>query len=217
MALAADRGRDPESGAPSAVRQFYLFTLLERVLVNSARLVRHNRRPLCPDSDQVPHRSEMSRCANTGRGFIRSPRRRERAAKKSGSSDIASKMRYQTPLMLQRLKRRNTLFQSPNVSGRSRHGEPVRTIQSTPSTNILLSRPVEPFWSGRPMISGAIRSHAASLKTNRSITPKAASPKAVLNLICWQKGILKVHGPEPLARSEARLPQPGQPPPGLSY
>src|SRR5665811_33998 len=89
---------------------------------------------------------------------------------KSGSSDIASNIRYQTPLMLHRLKRRNTLFQSPNASGRSRQGEPVRTIQSTPSTNIRLSRPVEPFWSGRPIISGAIRSHAASLKTKRSIT-----------------------------------------------
>src|SRR6202034_663480 len=88
---------------------------------------------------------------------------------KSGSSDIASKIRHQTPLMLHRLKRRNTLFQSPNASGRSRQGEPVRTIHSTPSTNIRLSRPVEPFWSGRPMINGAIRSHAASLKTNRSI------------------------------------------------
>src|ERR1700688_1066394 len=35
---------------------------------------------------------------------------------KSGSSDIASNIRYQTPLMLQRLKRRNTPFQSPNAS-----------------------------------------------------------------------------------------------------
>src|SRR5438046_8034617 len=76
---------------------------------------------------------------------------------KSGSSDIASNIRHQTPLMLHRLKRRNTLFQSPNASGRSRHGEPVRTIHSTPSTNIRLSRPVEPFWSGRPIIRGAIR------------------------------------------------------------
>src|SRR5271155_1735514 len=41
---------------------------------------------------------------------------------KSGSSDIASKIRHQTPLRLQRLKRRNTLFQSPNASGRSRQG-----------------------------------------------------------------------------------------------
>ena len=60
----------------------------------------------------------------------------------------------------------------------------MRTIQSTPSTNILLSRPVEPFWSGRPIIRGAIRSQATSLKTKRSITPKAASPKEALNLIC---------------------------------
>ena len=78
---------------------------------------------------------------------------------KSGSSESASKMRHQTFLALQRLKRRKTLFQSPNTLGRSRQGEPVRTIHSPPSTIIRLSRPVEPFWSGRPMIKGAIRSH----------------------------------------------------------
>jgi hypothetical protein len=89
------------------------------------------------------------------------------------------------PMGLGTPRRLTYTVQSPNVSGRSRHGEPVRTIQSTPSTNILLSRPVEPFWPGRPMISGAIRCHAASHKTNRSITPKAASQKAALNLICW--------------------------------
>jgi len=71
--------------------------------------------------------------------------------------------------------------------GRSRQGGPLRTILRTPSTNIRLSRPVEPFWSGRPIISGAIRSYAASLKTNRSRTPKTASQKAVLNLICRLK------------------------------
>src|SRR5260370_19976889 len=63
---------------------------------------------------------------------------------KSGSSDRASKMRRQTPLPLHRLKRRKTLFHSPNASGRSRHGEPVRTIHNTPSTNIRFSRPVAP-------------------------------------------------------------------------
>src|SRR6202022_960982 len=66
---------------------------------------------------------------------------------KSGSPDIASKMRHQTPLRLHRLKRRKTRFQPPGGSGRARQGEPVRTIHSTPSTNIRLSRPVEPFWS----------------------------------------------------------------------
>src|SRR5271155_3798589 len=100
---------------------------------------------------------------------------------KSGSSAIASNILPQAPLALHRLKRRNTLFQSPNTSGRSRQGEPVRTIHRTPSTNIRLLRPVEPFWSGRPMISPDIRSHAASLSTSRSITPKTASQKAVLN------------------------------------
>lgn len=60
---------------------------------------------------------------------------------KSGSFDTAAKMRHQIPLWLQRLKRRKTLFQSPNTSGRSRQGEPVRTIQSTASTNMRLSRP----------------------------------------------------------------------------
>src|SRR6516162_9360612 len=61
---------------------------------------------------------------------------------KSGSSDSASKIRHHTPLALQRLKRRKTLFHSPNASGRSRQGDPVRTIHNTPSTNIRLLRPV---------------------------------------------------------------------------
>lgn len=36
---------------------------------------------------------------------------------------------------------RNALLQGPNTSGRSRHGELVRTIHNTASTNIRLSRP----------------------------------------------------------------------------
>ena len=87
---------------------------------------------------------------------------------KSGSSDIALKKRHHTPFWLQRLKRRHTLFHAPNASGRSGQGEPVRTIHKTPSTNMRLSRPVEPRWSGLPMMSGAISSHCAALKTNRS-------------------------------------------------
>jgi len=63
---------------------------------------------------------------------------------KSGSSAIAVKMRCQMPFALHRLKRRKALFQLPNTSGRSRQGAQVRTIHSTPSTNIRLSRPVEP-------------------------------------------------------------------------
>jgi hypothetical protein len=64
---------------------------------------------------------------------------------KSGSSDIASKMRHHTPLRLHRLKRRKTLFRSPNTSGRLRQGDPVHTIRNAPSTNIRLSRRVDPL------------------------------------------------------------------------
>lgn len=42
---------------------------------------------------------------------------------------MASKMHHQTPLRLHRLNHRKTLFQPPNTAGKSRHGEPVRTIQ----------------------------------------------------------------------------------------
>src|SRR5271155_447758 len=108
---------------------------------------------------------------------------------KSGSSDIATKMRHQTPLRLHRLNRRKTLFQSPNTSGRSRQGEPVRTTHSTPSTNIRLSRPVEPFWSGRPIISGEIRPHAASLKAKSIHHTQDRLPKAVLNHKFAARGI----------------------------
>src|SRR5260370_27508997 len=101
---------------------------------------------------------------------------------KSGSSDIASKIRHQTPLRLHRLKRRNTLFQSPNASGRSRQGQPVRPIQSTPSTNIRLSRPLPPSRSGRPIVSVPILPHGACLKHNHSLHPTTASPKPPYNL-----------------------------------
>jgi hypothetical protein len=84
--------------------------------------------------------------------------------------------RHQTPLILHRLKGRNTLFQSPNASGRSRQGEPVRTVHSTPSTNIRLSRPVEPFWSGRPMISGAIAPTPCRSELNDPL-PSAHQPR----------------------------------------
>ena len=84
-------------------------------------------------------------------------------------------MRRHTAFRLQRPNRRNTLFHAPGTSGGSRQVEPARAIHGTPSTNIGLFRPVEPFRSGRPMIKGAIRSHAASLGTKRSITPGTAS------------------------------------------
>ena len=79
---------------------------------------------------------------------------------KSASSAIAAKMRCHTPLALHRLKQRKALFQEPNTSGRSRQGEPVRTIHSTPSTNKRLSRPDEPRVCSFPMICCAIQDAA---------------------------------------------------------
>ena len=96
---------------------------------------------------------------------------------KSASSDRAAKMRSHTPLAAQRLNRRKALFQRPKTSGRSRHGAPVRTIHSTPSTNMRLSRPVEPGASGRPRTRPDIRAHRASFSSRRSIAPKTAPKK----------------------------------------
>lgn len=94
---------------------------------------------------------------------------------KSGSSDIASNIRCQTPFSLHRLKRRKTLFHSPKTSGKSRQGDPVRTIHSTPSTKMRLSRPELPRLRSSPMMCGAIRAQAISLNTSRSRTPKVTS------------------------------------------
>ncbi|WP_244558783.1 alpha/beta fold hydrolase, partial [Bradyrhizobium brasilense] len=54
----------------------------------------------------------------------------------------------------------------------------------------------------------AMRSQAASLNTKRSITPKAASQKEALNLICSQKGILRVHTTYPTFQTYFRTHQP---------
>src|SRR5262245_59577761 len=94
---------------------------------------------------------------------------------KSGSSASAAKMRCQTPLSLQRLKRTNTLFHLPKMLGRSRHGEPVRAIQRTASTNIRLFAPVPPGSSGLPTHSFSIRAHCRLLRTSRIRSFKTAS------------------------------------------
>jgi hypothetical protein len=108
---------------------------------------------------------------------------------KSGSSDIASKMRRQMPFSLHRLKRRKTLFHSPNASGRSRHGEPVRTIHKTHSTNIrfvascrtaLIGPTDDQARHRRPLI---VAQHQPIHDTQGCL------PKAVLNHNSCQRGI----------------------------
>jgi hypothetical protein len=84
-------------------------------------------------------------------------------------------MRRHTPFRLQRPKRRKALFYSPNTSGRSRQGDPVRTIHNTPSTNLRLFRPALLGLRSSPMIGGAIRAHITSLSTKRFKTANTTS------------------------------------------
>ena len=49
----------------------------------------------------------------------------------SGSSGQASNSRVKASAFTQARHRLNTVFQRPNNLGRSRQGDPVRTIQST--------------------------------------------------------------------------------------
>ena len=74
----------------------------------------------------------------------------------------ASKISSQVPLAAQRSYRRQTLFQFPNRSGRSRQGAPVRAIQRTASTNSLLSFAIQPVWPDRPGQRSLMRFQSAS-------------------------------------------------------
>jgi len=116
------------------------------------------------------------------------------AYSKSGSSDNFWKIRSNTPLSAQRRKRFHTEPHRPNVAGRSRHGEPVRTSHNTASRNCRLSRPERPGSPSFPGRSGATRSHCPSLNSVRS---KVGLLSPALNQIFPLKGIpfMNVYGP----------------------
>ena len=84
---------------------------------------------------------------------------------RSNSSERALKTRSKTPESAQRRNLRNTLFQLPKRSGRSRHSDPVRNRQSTASRNCLLSAAVTPGSVALPGSMGATRAHMASDST----------------------------------------------------
>src|SRR5215217_6950923 len=113
------------------------------------------------------------------------------AYSKSGSPERAWKMCSNTLVCAQRRKRRNTLFQFPNISGRSRQGAPVRTIHSTASRNSRLSAPERPGSPGLPGSNGATRAHCSSFRTNRF---KTDLQFAVLKQISSATGIPDVTG-----------------------
>src|SRR6188768_1610134 len=72
----------------------------------------------------------------------------------SGWPEQASKSRMKTSALTQSRYRLKTVFQFPKKAGRSRHGLPVRTIQSTASMNRRLSPPLRPGSIGLPRQCG---------------------------------------------------------------
>jgi hypothetical protein len=72
----------------------------------------------------------------------------------------------------------------PKKAGRSRHGLPVRTIQSKASMKRRLSPPLRPGSLGLPRQCGSIFAHWASVSTNRSIQSLNHNPSSggILNL-----------------------------------
>ncbi len=76
---------------------------------------------------------------------------------------------HETSALTQSRYRLKTVFQLPKKAGRSRHGLPVRTIQSNASMKRRLSPPLRPGSAGLPRQCGSIFAHWASVSTNRSI------------------------------------------------
>src|SRR5688572_21679870 len=87
------------------------------------------------------------------------------AYSRSGSSEQAWNSVTKTSALRQSLKRRNAVLQFPKCAGRSRHGEPVRTIHSTASMKRRLLLPLRPGSVGLPRQCGSIFAHWASVKT----------------------------------------------------
>lgn len=92
----------------------------------------------------------------------------KKISSKSASMTNAENTRCHTPLFDQRAKRMYTLFQTPNFSGRSRHGQPVRATHNTASTNC---RSVLPGSLGLPGNICSMCYHWSSRNIFRTISP----------------------------------------------
>ena len=88
---------------------------------------------------------------------------------RSGSCQT-SKIHPLTSRLHHRLNRWKTEFHSPNRSGRSRHGAPVRTIQHTALMNNRLSSAARPGTPALPGSESLIFTHRSSEITCRRIT-----------------------------------------------
>ena len=76
---------------------------------------------------------------------------------------------YPVAIPLEARYRLKTVFQWPNVAGKSRQGLPVRAIHNTASIKRRLSAPLRPGSDGFPRQCGSIFAHWASVSTYRSI------------------------------------------------
>jgi hypothetical protein len=86
-----------------------------------------------------------------------------RASNSPPPSARACRMTSHTPERHQRRNCRQTEFQLPNVSGRSRHGAPVRLIQSTPSSTRRWSA------GGRPPVADGVVRNGATIAHSSSV------------------------------------------------
>lgn len=91
-----------------------------------------------------------------------------RTYSKSGSPDATLNMRWKTPSSAQRQSWRNTLFQASDPVGRSRHGPPTRTFQTTASKSRRLFLAVATRLRDVPGNRGSINSHLRSVIKKRS-------------------------------------------------
>lgn len=86
---------------------------------------------------------------------------------RSASALSASATRAQTPPFSQRAKRTYIECQLPKSAGKSRHGHPVRAMNSTASTKSRLSAARPPLSVGLPGNKSAIRNHCLSFNIRR--------------------------------------------------
>ncbi len=119
---------------------------------------------------------------------------------KSGSPDRLLKTRSNTPLSVHRRKRRQTEFQLPKGSGRSRHGAPVRAIHNTASRKRRLSLAVVPGSVALPGSKEAIRFHCLWVKTMRI--------KAELPFFSLESKSCRLGNPQPLRSSKTNVHRP---------
>jgi len=118
---------------------------------------------------------------------------------RSEPSDEALNIRSGTPERTQRRNRLDTLFQFPDRSGRSRHGDPVRNRQSTASGRRRLSAAGPPGSDFLPAGMSPIRAHILSAGTVPAafMMSPACSARAAVPAVTGTENGMETDGPQP--------------------